>query len=254
MSVLMTNVICRFCGEQRLRAKEHAWPQWLLKTTDLTDALTRETHAGIAGGVVDQRVQSFQSMRDGHVCATCNNTWMSEIENATKPIIDRVIASKQFHALTGDEVSSLAVWAFKTAIVRNAATNYRKIVPADHYAHLYNNRTVAPEVYVDAAICPTHKGLSGLQSQTFLGFMKPGYTMSAGRYNIVLAIESLLLRIIYFPLSGYDIIPTPDAATRTFRLHPCTPRQNSSLDFYVDYREFEFGAYFAATSQDEQQQ
>ena len=252
----MSNVTCRFCGERRSRAKEHAWPQWLLETTNLSDALTRETHAGIAGEVVDARVQSFQSMRDGRVCATCNNTWMSDLENATKPIIENVITSGNLYALDDDEKSRLAVWSFKTAIVRNAVTNYRKIVPETHYTYLYDHRAVAPAVYVDAAICPMHKGLSGRQSQTLFGFVKPGDTSqtisSAGLYNIVLAIESILLRVIYFPLQGYKVRAAPTAAAQTFRLHPQDHLQPVlPLESYADYGQFELDAYFVGNKEEQ---
>jgi hypothetical protein len=255
MTVCMSKVICRFCGKRATRAKEHAWPQWLLKTTELSDAFTRETHAGIGGAVVDQRVQSFDSMQDGHVCATCNNTWMSELENAAKPIIEKIAASGSLHVLTHDEAPCLALWAFKTAIARNAVSNYRKIVPASHYKYLYANRAVAPRVYVDAAICPTHKGLSGLQSQTLAGLVKHGgaaqSVLSAGLYNVVLAVESLLMRVIYFASQGYEVLPAPDAAARVLRLHPRTSWSDSSTETYTDYRDFALDAYFVVSTDQE---
>jgi hypothetical protein len=71
------------------------------------------------------------------------------------------------------ERSQLALWTFRTAIVRNSANNYRKIVPTEHFAYPFEQRQIPPGVYVDAGLCPTHVGLSGLQNQTLFGFLRP---------------------------------------------------------------------------------
>lgn len=247
----MSKVVCRFCGKRGSRSKEHAWPEWLLTATGLADQLTRETHLAFVGSVVDQRVQSLQSMRDGRVCATCNNEWMSRLEVASKPIIQSLIASPQLlNAITGDDASALSLWAFKTAIVRNAVTNYRKIVPERHYHHLFLHQSLPDGVWVDAALCPSHRALSALQSQAVNGLLKPEdlprqrkFALEA--YNIVLAVGPLLLRVIHFPLPGYEIVPVPGAVNRVRRLRAHAPvGQAAALEPYENPRRFELDATF----------
>lgn len=50
------------------------------------------------------------------VCPRCNNGWMSRLETAVQPILRPLVLGK--HArLTEDEITTLATWATKTALV-----------------------------------------------------------------------------------------------------------------------------------------
>src|SRR5258708_15403363 len=79
---------CIFCGG-RANSKEDAWPLWLMRRLGETGAGTVEGQRG---------KQSPKSWRTGQarltvrfVCATCNNGWMSQIENRVKPILERLL-------------------------------------------------------------------------------------------------------------------------------------------------------------------
>lgn len=222
----MPTILCIFCGQRGLRAKEHVWPDWLLRRLGLEQSTIANTHLAIDGGFVSKRVQSSSSMVYGGVCTACNNGWMSQLESSAKPIVAELILSHSSKGvLLDDEAKVLALWAFKTAIVRNAGTNYRSIVPEEHYRHLYEQKEIPSGIYVDLGLCPSHSGVSALQSQTLIGFLLPedsGIAAHVQRdlYNITLAVGPVLLRTIYFPLHRYTVATPPAFGGGARRLHP----------------------------------
>jgi len=249
-----TKITCNFCGRRGPRAKEHIWPDWLLRHLGLEESTMANTHLAIAGGAISRRVQSASSMVYGCVCAACNNGWMSRLETLAKPILVELISSASSkEVLLGEEAEALAQWTFKTAIVRNAGTNYRSIVPPAHYRYLYEKKGIPPGVYVDIGLCPTHSGLSGLQSQTLSGFLLPEDSSAAAEiqrdlYNIVLAVGRLLLRTIHFPLHHYTVAIPPSFGGGVRRLHPGT---GCRLDFsqYCNHpTDFELHALYVANN------
>ncbi len=248
----MPTIVCNFCGQRGPRAKEHVWPDWLLRLLGLEQSTMANTHLAVDGGSVSKRVQSASSMVYGGVCATCNNGWMSQLESSAKPIIEELLSSiSSKNALLSDETKVLALWAFKTAIVRNAGTNYRSVVPKEHYRLLYKHKEIPSGVYVDLGLCPSHSGLSALQSQTLIGSLLPedfGVAAQAQRdlYNITLAVGSVLLRTIYFPLQRYSVVTPPSFGGGARRLHPSTGCLLGFSQHCEHPIDFEAHAYFVA--------
>lgn len=249
----MAKTICAFCGQSAARSREHIWPDWLLRHIELRKSTMAHTHFAIDGRILSRRVQSASSVVYGKVCAACNDGWMSQLEGSVKPIVSELISSQPSKgALLAEEAHTLAVWAFKTAIVRNAGTNYRTVIPEGHYRHLYQTKDIPPNVYVDMALCPSHAALAGLQSQTLMGFLRPedaGLAIQVQQelYNVTLAIGPLLLRTIYFPLHGYTVATHESFIGGARRLHPfegpCSLQFTQHCDHPVD---FEAKAYFVA--------
>lgn len=137
----MSTILCIFCGQHGPRAKEHIWPDWLLRHLGLEKSIMANTHFAIDGGSVSKRRQSASSMVYGGICAACNNRWMSQFESSAKPIIAELISSHSSKGvLLENDAKVLALWAFKTAIVLNAGTPYRNIVSEEHYRYLYKKR------------------------------------------------------------------------------------------------------------------
>jgi hypothetical protein len=249
-----TMTVCDFCGHRGPRAKEHIWSAWLLREFGLETSTMDNTHIALAGGAVSKRVQSASSMRYGRVCSTCNNGWMSELESDVKPILMELISSiDSKDKLVEDEANVLALWAFKTAIVRNAGTNYRSIVPKEHYRYLYEVRKIPPGVYIDLGLCPSHSSLSALQSQTLLGFLLPEDASATTKlqqhlYNITLAVGPLLLRTIHFPHQSYAVLASPSFESGTQRLYPSAGCSLKFTQHCQHPSDFESEAYFVASN------
>ena len=222
----MPRVLCSFCGMQKNRAKEHMWPDWLLKHLNFHSVDLAGTHYALSGQIVSRRQQKAPSALFGKVCMECNEGWMSQLESKVIPIIKALFETPRSKAyLLQEEASVLAVWTFKTAIVRNAATKYRQIVPPDHFRHLYEHRSIPEGIYVDLAFVDSHHGLSGLQSQTLPGFVRGvdqgnAAEIQNGIYNITLAIGPLLLRVVYFQNPAYTVSIPDGLELKIARIHP----------------------------------
>jgi hypothetical protein len=106
---------CIFCEGGGL-SKEHFWPDW---ASSLLPHYPDNRHveglftSAQARWVKPPEVRS----RQGHswtktiraVCKGCNNAWMSELEEAVKPILTPLIAT-QPHELTTQAMGTLAQW------------------------------------------------------------------------------------------------------------------------------------------------
>jgi hypothetical protein len=82
--------ICIFCQrDDRKITKEHIFPDWLSKM--FGDEVTGRNEGVNANGSIMFNYESkiFQQTVNS-VCQDCNNGWMSEIENAAKPILVKI--------------------------------------------------------------------------------------------------------------------------------------------------------------------
>jgi hypothetical protein len=78
----------------------------------------RFTARGERGQIISQWDAATLNWKAKVVCAECNNTWMSEIENKhARPIMTRFILGSQEVRITQSCARSIAVYAFKTAVV-----------------------------------------------------------------------------------------------------------------------------------------
>jgi hypothetical protein len=106
-----------FCGSRKKLSKEHLWPEWV---RDVVNPDRR----GVGGhfwSTEDEvlRVRTnlpLASIEVKRVCEPCNNTWMSRIEGAAKPVLTRPI---QGDPITLDSPATLAAatWAYKTGLI-----------------------------------------------------------------------------------------------------------------------------------------
>jgi hypothetical protein len=99
---------CPFCDTQVGLTEEHVWPEWYSR--ELRKLGVQLTGHGVRGNRIEITVP---------VCATCNNTWMSVLENDTRPVLMAMVdAAKAGNApitLSLDHQVLLATWAVKTA-------------------------------------------------------------------------------------------------------------------------------------------
>ncbi len=106
---------CIFCKAEAKLTKEHIWPDWLKNyiPKDMPDYLSAKT-------IESYEVPPEQSVKriggDPHsrrvkcVCAGCNNGWMSELQQAAKPIVVPIIEGMTV-TLNKKEQKILAAWS-----------------------------------------------------------------------------------------------------------------------------------------------
>ena len=162
----------------------------------------------------DTRIQSSNTLVLGNVCKDCNNCWMSKLENNFKPILNKLLIKRQnLTSLNKYERQTIALWSFKTALVINAGSNYRRIIPESHYIHLYEHQTLIKNVRIDVGFIKSKNDLLWRQSNIGFGLALDSeendiIERMAISYKISLQIKFIGMRISFFPLakeSGYQI-------------------------------------------------
>src|SRR2546421_338170 len=95
--------VCIFCDVRKKMSKEHVFPRWL----DALIPALKQTHDAYAMAWNPQRKTFERIFEKKHgspstkitvrvVCRDCNSEWMSDLENATKPLLTKLIRGEQF--------------------------------------------------------------------------------------------------------------------------------------------------------------
>jgi hypothetical protein len=125
---------CFFCGQLGDMTKEHVWAQWLGKDAEVDDSqVTTSSGFRRTGDFEMTESPNLRSLRRAtvlaaqvrEVCGTCNNGWMSRLEQAAEPLLRRLWApsySLGFTAFSIDSQRTIATWATKTAWIREFIT------------------------------------------------------------------------------------------------------------------------------------
>lgn len=94
---------CAFCSHHGKLTGEHVYPEWITNSglLDLPRANSHHFHQiirpginsfGLGGILTRQKISGDQGSRKLYVvCAKCNNEWMSELQEAAKPLISKLI-------------------------------------------------------------------------------------------------------------------------------------------------------------------
>jgi len=208
----MKLVKCYFCGEQLKgkRSCEHVFPQWLLDDFGIREEMINDTHYSQEGEVKSHRVHNLDNLLAGRICSHCNNGWMSELESKAKAnVLALAEDNKVVVELDQKARFDLARWAFKTVLTLNLASNYRKIIPRDHYQWLFEHPDSLPkQVIVLAQQHHFPEPFYWIQSPSWFiqdkqdiineSMVKSLYTKS---YKIALLFKHLLLLVAYQPFS-----------------------------------------------------
>lgn len=121
---------CWFCPvEQGRKSREHVFPQWLSAHHGArAELVTPVRFSGVTGEELSRRpAKPLSAFVSGDVCTTCNNGWMSRIEERVRPLLT---SSKRTGRLSPDDAVALAHWFTKTAAVLNVSQPYRLLFPA----------------------------------------------------------------------------------------------------------------------------
>lgn len=152
---------CIFCGAQPPLSGEHIFGDWLRNLGNTGEGI-REIIPGDGSDPIIQRGGMF-SKKLKIVCADCNNVWMSQLEDAAKPVLLRMFGlpflpyqQPQLVLDTSDQ-AALARWAFKTAVVA-AYVGRREVFPAPHREEFYSTRNPPQhvQIWTGTASVPNH--------------------------------------------------------------------------------------------------
>jgi hypothetical protein len=155
--------MCIFCQGHGM-TKQHVWPNWISKSEIALQSQNaqRNTHSQALYGLKVEldvnnklaRINPYLKRLDHQgsilsrklrmVCANCNNTWMSDLENKAKEIVLRLQAHQDCILSTEEQVA-LATWITLLTIVAEFTDIPQKKIPLIERALFYQEHKPLPD-------------------------------------------------------------------------------------------------------------
>lgn len=200
----MKKIVCVFCNKKGERAKEHVWPDWLQKSLNLSTEKFLGTHYNLAGIPLSERVHVGDATQFGHVCKNCNSGWMSKLEVEFQKIFNAISENDNFF-INGNSARIIKLWSIKTAFIINAFSNYRKIIPVEHFNKFFLKQKIKTiKIYLAKNI--EEKTLRWQQGQNFFFITKMNKDKLRTSYFVSLLVGKIIIKIIYIPDNNFEFI------------------------------------------------
>ena len=150
---------CIFCGKTGL-SQEHFWSDWLGKflptpsSNESTEHLSTFTQIDklVEPPKIKTRQGSTYTKKIRVVCVDCNNGWMSEIENATKPILEKLTVS-QIHIVEPKDLKKLCKWIALKVMVAEHNQREDAVTPFEDRNKFKNNLEIPNNFRIWIAKC-----------------------------------------------------------------------------------------------------
>ncbi|KJG59888.1 hypothetical protein UA38_01710 [Photobacterium kishitanii] len=147
----MAQKFCIFCGQRGL-TKEHFWPDWLGKQISKNEvvkyiegSIQATPKEDDAEETVNTRSGSVATKKFRVVCATCNNGWMSALEEKVKPIIQNAIAPCNMK-LEKEQLQLFSKWiTMKTMLAEHTKLGSNSILKED--LKIFYDKQTVPEYF-----------------------------------------------------------------------------------------------------------
>lgn len=115
--------VCAFCGGSPTTA-EHVWAKWISEALQRRGSFLMQSEHG------PRRLSSINVTVP--VCVTCNNRWLSVLENDVRPVLAPLVRGEGERVLSVRDQHLLATWAVKTALAFDLSTD-SPVVPAGFF-------------------------------------------------------------------------------------------------------------------------
>jgi len=116
---------CVFCGQLKA-SKEHVYPKWLRSLQAPYDGVISVVETPQGNQVRPTQVPFGITVNT--VCRDCNTGWMHDLEEATRPLLTRMIRG-QLCELTLTDQHLLAQWVYKTVLMIHEQSRAASLVP-----------------------------------------------------------------------------------------------------------------------------
>jgi hypothetical protein len=187
--------VCAFCQREATLTGEHIWSDWM-------DRLVRAEHYKIGRLVKHfpkaEWITPNLNLKANVVCETCNNGWMSDLENEkAKPTILPMIRADGAFCFTKSGLDSLSVFAFKTALVADYMSTLKKRFFMPSVRHRFSrNLQIPPTVQVWLAWLRTTRiiGACNLSYDKVRGGRLNGLKL----YTLTYAFGPIILQVVSF--------------------------------------------------------
>ena len=178
--------------------------------------------SNLQDGVLVKRNRRFPTHVDPqvrHVCSTCNNGWMSTLEEKARPIITAV-RDDSMDIITPSGQETLAFWAAKTAITGQYSTS-NPIVPLREREWMFKRQECPPDTSVWLARYTGEGQATYHSKQLFFPKTDRDTLRKPSGVFVVITIGPLMLIVasLYFR-NNYRLEFLPELQEHLFQLWP----------------------------------
>jgi hypothetical protein len=114
---------CPFCIQEAKLSGEHLWSAWIGRILGKSGYAFRQRDS--QGNIANQWKSAGLDLTAKAVCESCNNGWMSDLEESTKPILADIIMSGTKPRLDSAQRQIIAQFAFKNAVIADCTAKGR---------------------------------------------------------------------------------------------------------------------------------
>lgn len=205
---------CAFCDHTGKLSAEHIVSAWM---ESLFPGELRLRRTNQEGEQTERKVDKID-WKARVVCETCNNTWMSHIEHShAKPVMTPLITGEIGIPIGSNEARSLALFAFKTAVVLDHSKNRENHFFSREERHAFGEKQIIPStVQMWLAGFANHR-----RGGRFKSFYHHGQFPSSNRFQMYVctcAIGNLAFQVVaakstigltFEPLQGFESLAVP---------------------------------------------
>ena len=180
---------CPFCGSDKDLTGEDVWPKWysrFLRERGYSVKGPGTTRGGLAILVP--------------VCATCNNRWMSVLENDVARLLATMMDTAQTSQMTLSvhDQNVLASWAMKTAYLIDAAT--APVIPRGFLHRFALRRRPDESTFIWLSVCAPHVAVRA--SKRAVDFLTPTGPTKNSPNGIVITFS--VFSVVFQIVTGFN--------------------------------------------------
>lgn len=231
----MTVKKCIFCQGYGM-SKEHLWPDWLSsyfnKTSNDKHVSELYSSEGKSPSILQRRNErpgNLITKKFRVVCETCNNGWMSQLEEKVKPTLLGIIENKSV-TLTEQNLSILSRWLVMKVMVAEQSEEGTQVTPEVERKKFYENEKIPNyfRVYI-ARQKTTHESAYLRQSATLAlspdGPSPPLNGMRRNTQTVGFLIGSLFAYVTAARVDNFDL----ESSLNLKQLRRIYPNQGGEL-------------------------
>lgn len=138
---------CIFCESAQKLSREHIYADWLKDYIEKTESHTFHLTTFMGGAPVRGKLYrpgDAHSQRLRVVCSSCNNGWMSRLQEKAKPLLVPLIKD-EWPVLNKDTQATIASWIVMTTMVVEFANPETAAIPQKQRTHFMANQKTPPD-------------------------------------------------------------------------------------------------------------
>lgn len=228
---------CIFCKDSGM-SKEHFWPEWISSyiQNNRTGNHISEIHS--SEGKKD-RVLDRQIKRPGNVitkklrvvCKSCNNGWMSQLEERVKPILVAILENKSI-TIKKDDLLFLSKWVAMKVIVAEQSEDGTQVTPDSDRDEFFQSGKIPDYFRVYIGLQETEHTSGYLRHSLTFSITKDGPTPSLdglqrNTQTVSFIIGPLFIFVVAARVDNFELVQAFNLET----MQCIWPKENNELNW-----------------------